>query len=293
MTIPTAADKLNRTTIALMLVLGAALSAACPAAAAQESVPDSNLVRRALSAELQNAPNGQHLMRYRLRKASPRLTTTKEILETRDGSVARLIAVNDKPLSPADELKEQNRLATLLADPGKQRSRKQSQDADMARVLKVLRLLPDAFLYTYAGTGSGPTGRIERFAFRPNPQFSPPDLESKVLTAMVGEIWIDPAQERVTHLQGHLERDVDYGWGLFGRLYKGGWIAIDQTDVGARQWRIVRLQMAMNGRVVFSNKSFETLEEESHFAPLPPGLGYAQAIEMVRDVPLHPDSSSH
>ena len=40
-------------------------------------------------------------MRYQLHKTSPRLTTTKLIGETRDGEVARLIAINDKPLSQA------------------------------------------------------------------------------------------------------------------------------------------------------------------------------------------------
>lgn len=251
------------------------------------------LVRRALAAELNNAPAGQRPMRYRLRKSSPRVTTTKEIVESRDGAVARLVAINDKPLGPADEQREQARLDTLLADPSRQHSRKQSQDADMRRVLKVLRALPDAFLYTYAGPGSSSTGRVERFTFRPNPQFNPPDLETKVLAAMNGEVWIDPVQERVTRLQGRLERDVDFGWGLLGRLYKGGWIVLEQADVGGHQWRIVRMQMVMNGRVVFSNKSFDTLEEESHFAPLPASLGYAQAIELLRGGTAKTENGSH
>lgn len=262
-------------------LLAAALAALCIAVPAQEKASD-GMVRRALQAELHNAPNGQHPMRYRLRKSSPRLATTKEIVETRDGAVARLIAVNDRPLSAADEQKEQDRLNGLLADPGRQRSRKQSQDADMARVLKVLRVLPDAFLYTPAGSFQTPSGRVEKFGFRPNPRFDPPDLETQVLTAMTGEIWIDPAAERVVHLEGHLTRDVDFGWGLLGRLYKGGWVTVDQADVGNHQWRIVRFQMAINGRVLFKTKSFDTVEEESHFAPIPAGLGYAQAIEMLR-----------
>ena len=32
-----------------------------------------------------------HPMRYRLRKSSPRMTSTKDIVETRDGAVARLV----------------------------------------------------------------------------------------------------------------------------------------------------------------------------------------------------------
>ena len=56
-------------------------------------------------------------MRYRLRKTSPRLTSTKEIFETKDGAVARLILINDKPLSAADEQKEDARLDALLERP--------------------------------------------------------------------------------------------------------------------------------------------------------------------------------
>jgi len=274
------------------LLFAAIFAACCIGSPAQEKSAAETMVRRALAAELHNAPNGQHPMRYRLRKCSPRLTTTKEIVETRDGAVARLIAVNDRPLEPADAQKEQDRLNALLADPGRQRSRKQSQDADMNRVLKVLRVLPDALLYTPAGSFQSPSGRIEKFSFRPNPHFEPPDLETQVLTAMTGEIWIDPVAERVTHLEGHLTRDVDFGWGLLGRLYKGGWITIDQADVGSHQWRIVRFQMAINGRVLFKTKSFDTVEEESHFAPIPAGIGYAQAIALLRGGSNHGESGT-
>jgi hypothetical protein len=79
---------------------------------------------------------------------------------------------------------------------------------------------------------------------------------------------------------------VDFGWGILGRLNKGGWIVIEQAvvgpDMGIGQWRIVRFQMQMSGRVFFKNRTFDTTEEESQFAPLPVGLGYQKAIAMMR-----------
>lgn len=221
-------------------------------------------------------------MRYRLRKQTPRLSSTKEILETTDGAVARLVAINDMPLGAEDEEKEQARLNSLLADPGKQRHRKQSEDEDAARAIKVLRALPSAFLYEDEGEGQGPTGRVEKYRFKPNPKFDPPDLESQVLTQMSGEIWIDVAQERVARLEGHLQQDVDFGWGILGRLNKGGWILLEQADVGDHQWRTVHFQMSMSGRIVFKTKVFDTTEDESQFVPVPLGMRYQQAIEMLR-----------
>jgi hypothetical protein len=99
---------------------------------------------------------------------------------------------------------------------------------------------------------------------------------------MSGELWIDSAQERVTRLQGRLQEDIDFGWGILGRLYKGGTILIEQTDVGEHQWRIVHFDMKMSARVVFKTKVFDTTEDESKFAPVPVGLKYQQAIAMLR-----------
>jgi hypothetical protein len=240
------------------------------------------LVERALANELRAAQDTSHPMRYVVRKSSPRLTSTKEIFETRDGYVARLISLNGVPLSEADAQKEQARLDALLRDPGLQRHRKQAEETDAGRALKVLRRLPDAFLFEYAGSAQGSAGKVERFAFQPNPDFSPPDLETEVLTAMRGELWIDPSCERVSRLDAHLEKDVDFGWGILGRLNKGGWIVIEQANVGGDQWRTVRLQMSMSGRVFFRTRIFDTSEEQSRFEPVQAGLSYAQAIQMLR-----------
>ncbi len=243
------------------------------------------LVDRALANEYNAAQDASHPMRYQLRKTSPHLTTTKEIYETKDGDVARLIAINDQPLSPADEQKEEARLNALFGDTRKQRHRKQAEDEDAGRVLKVLRALPSAFLYQYAGSGEGPTGKVEKFTFKSDPGFSPPDLETEVLTAMAGEIWIDAAHQRVVRLEGHLQHDVDFGWGILGRLNKGGWIVIQQTDVGGGQWRTIHFKMAMSGRVVWKTRVFDTAEDQTGFEPVPVGLGYQKAIAMLRTAP--------
>jgi hypothetical protein len=270
-----------RSSIALLLLL-------TPLAGAEQAPapPDAQaLVNRALANELRAAQDPGHPMRYTLHKTSPRLSSTKLLIETKDGLVARLIAINDQPLSAEDEKKEQERLDGLLNDSGRQRHRKQGEDADTGRALKVLRALPHAFLYEYAGTEpASPKSQasVLKFTFKPNPDFDPPDLETEVLTAMTGAIWIDPVEERVTRLEGHLEREVDFGWGILGRLNKGGSITIEQADEGDHQWRIVHFQMEMTGRMLFKTRVFDTTEIESGFAPVPASLDYRKAIEMLR-----------
>jgi hypothetical protein len=281
-----------RTLFALLLFMFMPLNAAAVDRTAPVLAPAQAqaLVNRALAAELSTAQDTNHPMRYRLHRSSPRLTSTKEIVETREGFVARLVAINDRPLSQAEEQKEQARLDTLLSDPSRQHHRKQSEDSDAGIILKLLRMLPQAFLYEYAGRGqvSSASGRatpVEKFSFRPNPRFNPPDLETQALTAMKGEIWIDPGWERVARLEGHLQQDTNYGWGILGKLDKGGWLVIEQAAAGGGQWRIARFQMKMNLRILFKNKDFDTTQQMTGYAPVPANLDYRQAIQMLRAMP--------
>ena len=238
---------LVRSPLLLQLVLGWAglapiwLPGQAPPPALTSAQADA-LVQRALAAEAnaaQDLSHANHPMRYRLRKTSPRLTSTKEIVETHEGDVARLLSINDQPLDADGEAREQARLQALLDDPSLQQHRKQSEDSDTARAMKVLRVLPSAFLYRFAGLETVPSGTVARFSFKPNPGFDPPDLETGILTAMAGELWVDPAQERVVRLAGSLQQDKDFGLGILGELDKGGTVEIDQADVGGGQWRIV------------------------------------------------------
>ncbi len=274
------------------------LAAPSPATLTAQSAPSASgnfsaseaqaLVNRALATEARAAQeftHPSHPMRYRLRKSSSRLTSTKEIVETGDGDVARLLLINDRPLSQADEQAEQIRLDALLNNPSLQQHRKQGEDNDTSRAMKVLRVLPTAFLYQFAGTGTAGTGLVEKFTFKPNPQFDPPDLETGVLTAMAGELWIDPVQERVVRLAGSLQQDKNIGWGIIGELDKGGWVQIDQADVGGHLWRIVHLQLKMNGRILWKTKNSDSVQDYTEFSPLPTGLSYKQAIQMLRAGP--------
>lgn len=253
------------------------------------------LVMRVLRTELEAAaePVGTHPMQYRLRKVSPRLSTTKLIVETRDGAVAQLVAINDSPLSATDQQNEETRLDGLLKDPSLQRHRKEREAGDTERARKVMSALPSAFLYTLAGVVETPQGPNYRFSFQPNPKFDPQDLEAQALKAMTGELWIDVAQQRVTRLEGKRLHDVEYGWSILGKLDKGGTLLLEQADVGNHQWRTTHMVLVMNARVLFKSIKLDTTLELSQFSPVASSLDYRQAIELLRaQVSGRPSGSS-
>jgi hypothetical protein len=264
------------------------------------------VVRRAIANRF--AEDATHKpIRFVLHKQDERHNTTQEIVETPQGDVARLVAVNGTALSAAGEQAERTRLGNLDAHPEYQEHRRKREQADEARVDMLLRELPDAFIYRYDSTvpcdvttqptvpapgyaaqpeTSSATAQCYHLTFTPNPSFDPPNIESKVFRGMAGDVWIETSAERLCRLNAHLIEDVDFGWGIVGRLDKGGTVFLEQTRIGPKDWELTRMKMNMTGKALMVKPlSFRVNEEMAHFAPVPPGTDYHAAIRLLEDGP--------
>lgn len=244
------------------------------------------LVQAAIENELKNSYGHRASVRYRLRKKTRNLDTTKEIVETNDGGIARLVAMYNKPLSAAQLQAELQRLRDLSSNPTAQQHRRHNEERDAARIDAVMRLLPDAFTNQFEGPVQTPRGVAIRLTFSPNPHFSPPTLESRILTGIRGEIWIDPTDLRVVRIEGHLFRQVDYGWGILGTLYPGGTIRIDQSKSPKCGWQLAHLDLNMTGKELMLKSLRVVVEEEaSDYHLVPAGWSYIEAIEWLLHMP--------
>ena len=240
------------------------------------------IIRRASQNEMR-ASNDGHPYRYKLRKIDEGKITTKLLIETTDGDVARLVAVEDKPLDDDANKTELDRLNNILAHPEIQAHRHQKEKEDGDRANEMIRLLPDAFIYKFAGMEPGPNGPAYRLTFEPNPNFTPPDREAEVYHGMEGEIWIDQGQERMVKLQTHLISDVNFGWGILGKLYKGGSVLVEQKDVGSHHWETTHFTLSITGKALMvKTLSFHTTEDSSNFEPVPPKTSSGDAVRMLK-----------
>jgi hypothetical protein len=254
---------------------------------AQSSAPESvsadpvALIKRAVANELKP---GSHLhpYRYKLRKLDDGKNNTKEIVETKDGDIARLIKWGENPLPDDANQTEIDRLNNLLSHPEIQEHRHKREQADSSRADEMIRMLPNAFIYNYLGTAEGPSGTVYRLSLKPNPSFNPPDREAEVYAGMAGEIWIDQKQERMVKLDVHLIADVNFGWGILGKLYKGGSILVEQKDVGNDHWEQFHFKLNLQGKaLLFKSLNFDTVEDESDYAPVPADWGYQDAVKFL------------
>jgi hypothetical protein len=252
------------------------------------------LIRQAVAHRF--AENATHQpLRFVLHKRDDRHNITQQIIETPQGDVALLVAVNGIPISAAGRAAERNRLDTLDAHPEYQAHRQKREQADASRVDTLLRMLPDAFLYAYKDTvpcnvsppqpappAPQPDSQCFHLTFEPNPHWDPPSIEAKILRGMAGEIWIQAADVRLFKLSAHLIEDVDFGWGIVGRLDKGGTVYLEQTRVAEHDWELTRMKLSLTGKALMVKPlSYRVNEELSHFASVPPGTDYHKAIRIL------------
>ncbi len=263
-------------------------------AAAQEPTPAPQtpaepaavLVRRAVQKEEHANPKDAHFM-FKLRNVTPKITTVKEMIETNQGLVARLLSVNDKPLTDDQRAKEEARLNKLLNDPDEQARKQKQQQQDDARARKLLIAIPDAFLFEYDGTDRGKNGPLVRVKFKPNPNFHPPSRETQVFTGMEGTMWIDEGQERLVKIDGTLFQDVNFGWGALAHLDKGGRFVVEQSYLGDARWDTTAMQLDFTGKAFFGLKAIKIRQDQTmyEYHEVPPNLTVAQGIELLRKQP--------
>ena len=265
----------------LAAMLAAAPAALGQAAQAEPTAPPQQLVRQAVDKQIHDSQTGLYFICME-RTQKPKGSETKRVIQTPSGTIGRLLAINDKPLTPEQRKQDDERLNQLL-DPGKMREKAKSQREDEQRTLKMLRAMPEAFIYKYAGTETTPQGRhLVRLDFTPNPDYVPPSREVQVFQGMRGQVWIDTQATRIAKIDGTLFRDVNFGWGILGRLNKGGRFVVEQAQLANGYWDTVHMQLKFDGKVLmFKPLHIEENEHDWDFRPVPK-MDVQQALNILR-----------
>jgi len=241
------------------------------------------LVRRAIQHRLEESrehPNRP--LRYVVRQNDGRQDATRDVIETKDGDVDRLVALDGKPLSAEAERAELARLDDLARHPEQQEQRHKNEQKFREREEHLASLVPDAFVYKLEGVEPCASGQCYRLSLAPNPQFNPPDRAATLFRGVAGEVWIDRERERLEKLDVHFIANVDFGFGILGRVNKGGTVLVEQRDAGGNDWVLTSLKLNMTGRVLMVKSFRRQLDEEmDHYTPVAP-MTYREAIELLK-----------
>jgi hypothetical protein len=275
--------------ILLVATYATSLAAGGPSRSAPDSASPIELVRVAVGNELAAANDSSTKHMFRSRKQAPQGSQTRLYVETRDAMAGMTIAYNDHSLTPEQMRGEEDRLAGLVANPDQLRRKHSVEQQNDERTLRLLKALPDAFLYDYDSGETGTAGlgkegnRLVRLKFHPNPAYQPPSHVEQLLAGMQGEVLIDPAARRIARIDGTLSKEVAFGWGILGHLDKGGHFLVEQRDVGDGSWQVSRMSLSFTGKILlFKSIAIKSDEVFSDFRRVPSDTTFAQGAEMLK-----------
>lgn len=281
-----AVNSIWRTTALFTLFTGASFAQQSTVASAPPEPGD--LVRKTVANEVKASKDEGARFMFRSTKTTLKGSVTKIYLETKEATAGMVVAYNGKPLTPEQRKAELGRIERFLKNPEEleKKHRQEQQDAD--RTLRIVRALPDAFLYEYAGRqeGSATVGKpgepLVALKFRPNPRYDPPSRIEQVLTGMEGILLLDTRCNRLASIDGTLFKEVGFGWGILGHLDKGGHFLVQQQEIGDNYWAISSTNLEITGKILLvKSLVFSMNEVFSDFKRVPKDITFAQAIEML------------
>ena len=250
---------------------------ALPQSVSSSQVSANDLARRIITNELKFQDDHTNWM-YRLEKEQDGRKQVEEIIETKEGSLSQLLSINDRPLTAKQREEEDQRVQELMTSRSAKRKLQRALEADTQQGTRLFKMLPDAFVFNYAGG----EGNLIKLSFRPRPNFQPPSLEARVFHDMEGEMWVDCKQERLAAFNGHLTQDVKFGLGLLGHLDKGSHFEVRQAEVVPGHWDMTTMSLEMTGKaLLFKSIGVQKRENRRDFHQVSDDLTLTQAADIL------------
>ena len=220
-----------------------------------------------------------------IEKRAGKETLTEEQVETREGPLYRLLAIDGTALNAEQRKQDDVRIDRLMKDPSPLLKLKQAENDDELKLQKLLSLMPHAFVYEYDGAEEN----LLRVKFKPNPDYSASSYEERVIHNLAGTMLIDPERKRMTKVAGHLVNRVEFGYGLLGRI-DSGTVELERMEVGPLLWKTAFINIHFSGRVaIFKTISKDQYERRSDFRAVASDLSLSGGKDLLvsRSQPVH------
>jgi hypothetical protein len=242
----------------LFATLAALTLALTPSTARAQSDPKAvAAVRAAVASQMEADRTDRSNWIYTDHDITPEHDHTYLCIGSPEGELRRRTHEHGQPVSADTEKSETDRIAAYVNDPSAQAKNHKNQAHDDVQATALLKMLPDAFLWTITSD----TPELLTLSYRPDPKFDAPDMESRVMSTMAGELVIVHNGNLIRTFRGTLTEEVKIGFGLIGHLNKSGTIDIERRDVGDGHWEITETHVHIGGHILFF-KTIGTQQDE-------------------------------
>jgi hypothetical protein len=234
---------------------------------------------------------GQYL-RYRMHVIDAKGDQLRDVIESRDGTVARLIERDGRALTEEEDKWEQQRLNEMIGSPEKYKRHVSGDVSGKKRAVELIKMLPDAMVFEYVPGQpqlSDFPGEQIVLDYKPNPGWHPPTTTSEALTGLSGRVWIDAKTHHMVRMEGDIFQGVNLGWGMLAHIYPGGKLMLQQTPAQNNpntRWIFSRFTEQITVRALMLKTFRENSRVSSEGYTVVPSMPYQEAIKTLLATPL-------
>ena len=272
----------------LLAMAGCALGQA----ASPLAVPAKQWAIDAAKNELSIVDYGRVYLRYRMHTVDRKGDETREIIESKDGPVARLVLKDGHPLTAEVDQWERGRLQEILDSPSAYFKHVKNEMNNKKMGAELVKLAPDAMLYSYAPgqpqrEGRPPGAPAEIVVdYEPNPAWTSPSMTADALTGVKGRAWIDPRSHCITRMEGTVFRGINFGLGFLAHIYPGGMLWFEQAPAADNRWVFTKFVQRVNVRALLVKQIKDDSEAESSDFRTVKQMSYQEAVKLLLSEPL-------
>jgi len=234
-----------------------------------------SIVQQAVRAELYADANDHSHWRY----VESEDDGAKYILvETEYGALKRHLEEDGRPAGAAALREDAANNERFVHDPELQQKQREAAAHDDKSATELLNEMPVAFVWRFERE----TPEEITLSYKPNPDYHPPDMESRVMGRMAGTLVVSKPAHRIKSFKGTLTDDIEIGWGLLAKIRQGGTFDVERRQVGPGLWVITETHVHISGHALFFKTIGQQQDEvKTDFTQVPAGTTLEQALGML------------
>ena len=179
---------------------------------------------------------------------------TYRVLMLEGSPYSRLIAVNDEPVPSERQAEEVRKLEREIYN--RQHERKEERDQRIAKYSKerdqdhaLLKEMAGALDYTVVGTESLDGHDVGVLDATSKSSYKPKNRETKILTGMIGKLWIDKATYQWVRVEAQVVRPISF-LGFIAKVGPGTSFVLDQEPMSGNLWLPKHFSMKVNATIL-------------------------------------------
>jgi len=215
----------------------------------------------------------ERLEHYVDRTSAAKSATTEDrtyrVVPTGGGTLKILLKDGDKPVDPAEYRRQLQLWESILEMMARNDSRAKTAAEKYAKRKRERAQFVDAAGSAYVSTWVARETRNGRscdvFELRPDPNFHPRSMFQAALAHVSAKLWVDHDAAQIVRGEAYVNSDISFGGGVLGKLYRGGIVSMEQSEIAPAIWLPTRYEYDFSGRkFLFPFEQHQTIEA-SHY----------------------------